>query len=137
MSSCNIITLAQRKSPLEISNPNRPLFYLQLFEYMTSDNPTANCVPNSNCSHGNFKHKDDFPASLRREDTGLLAAPGSAMAARPEPGRHCCHQGSSAAPLRAPPASWPSLLSPPLCCSGHRSGFGLLKRQTAALGPTD
>lgn len=72
MSSCNIITLAQRKSPLEISNPNRPLFYLQLFEYMTSDNPMANCVPNSNCSHGNFKYREDFPASLWREDAGFL-----------------------------------------------------------------
>lgn len=83
MSSRNIITRAQRKSPLEISNPNRPLFYLQLFEYMTSDNPVANCVPNSNCSHGNFKYREHFPASLRREDVGFLALFGSDGAGKP------------------------------------------------------
>lgn len=74
---------AQRKSPLEISNPNRPLFYLQLFEYMTSDNPAANCMPSSNCSHGNFKYGEDFPASLRREDIEFLALSGSDGAAKP------------------------------------------------------
>lgn len=114
MSSCNIITLAQRKSPLEISNPNRPLFYLQLFEYMTSDNPVANCVPNSNCSHGNFKHEDDFPASLRREDAGLLPVLGSAMAAQPRavvallPGQLCSSTTGTDGLLAVPAVTVPS-----------------------------
>lgn len=91
LSFCNIITRTQRKSPLEISNPNRSLFYLQLFEYMTSDNPTANCVPNSNCSHGNFKYREDFPASLQREGSeylALLGLTGQAVPAEAQPRGH-------------------------------------------------
>lgn len=94
MSSCNIITRAQRKSPLEISNPNRPLFYLQLFEYMTSDNPVVNCVPNSNCSHGNFKYREGFPACLQREDVEFLALFGSDGARKPG----CAHGSTSPEP---------------------------------------
>uniref|UniRef100_A0A8C3XM11 Small ribosomal subunit protein uS9 n=1 Tax=Chelydra serpentina TaxID=8475 RepID=A0A8C3XM11_CHESE len=36
------------------SNANRPLFYLQVFEYMTSDNPLANSVPISNSEGCSF-----------------------------------------------------------------------------------
>lgn len=58
---------------------------------MTSDNPVANCVPNSNCSHGNFKYREDFPASLRREDGEFLALFGSDGAGKPG-----CARGSTA-----------------------------------------
>lgn len=149
MSSCNIITRAQRKSPLEISNPNRPLFYLQLFEYMTSDNPVANRVPNSNCSHGNFKYREDFPASLRREDVEFLALFGSNRAGQPG----CAHGSTSLGPrwhrratefttaagscsVSAAAALTSATYSHcPLRFSGYCSGFRLLRRQTAALGP--
>lgn len=108
---------------------------------MTSDNPTANCVPNSNCSHGNFKYREDFPASLRREGSEYLALLGLMGPAGPAGVRPRGHGGTAVPRIHLGPGSC-TQTDPcsthshcPLLFSGRCNGFGLLERQTAALGP--
>lgn len=109
---------------------------------MTSDNPRANCVPNSNCSHGNFKYRKDFPASLLREGTeclALLELMGLGSLAVPV-GGWPRGQGGTAMPwIHLQEAA--HMTDPCYTCSHHPllfsglcNSFGLLERQTAALG---